>query len=185
MYFNDFDKILYNFVINGKEELKVMTDITKNVRVRKEILSNITLFDTYIIQEGETPEIIAEKVYGRADYHWSILLANDRYDYLNDYLVEIENRYRTKELFEKAENKDLLKKKVIDYFILCSEEFFWYHHKNRIDNTIWDSWEQGMNYWFNEVEVIKDIWIEEIAKNGKKSYYILDDGVEFFKNKQT
>lgn len=85
MYFNDFDKILYNFVINGKEELKVMTDITKNVRVRKEILSNITLFDTYIIQEGETPEIIAEKVYGRADYHWSILLANDRYDYLNDF----------------------------------------------------------------------------------------------------
>ena len=85
MYFNDFDKILYNFFINGKEELKVITDITKNVRVRKEILSNITLFDTYIIQEGETPEIIAEKVYGRADYHWSILLANDRYDYLNDF----------------------------------------------------------------------------------------------------
>lgn len=85
MYFNDFDKILYNFVINGKEELKVMTDITRNVRVRKELLSNITLFDMYTIQDGETPEIIAEKIYGRADYHWAILLANDRYDYLNDF----------------------------------------------------------------------------------------------------
>ena len=85
MYFTDFDKIIYNFFINGKEELKVMTDITRNVRVRKELLSNITLFDMYTIQDGETPEIIAEKIYGRADYHWAILLANDRYDYLNDF----------------------------------------------------------------------------------------------------
>lgn len=85
MYFNDFGNIIYNFNIGGKDEVKVVTDITRNVRVRKEVLSNITLFDRYIIQDGETPEIIAEKVYGRADYHWAILLANDRYDYLNDF----------------------------------------------------------------------------------------------------
>ena len=85
MYFSNFENIIYNFLINGKEEVKVMTDITRNVRIRKELLSNITLFDTYTIQDGESPEIIAEKVYGRSDLHWAILLANDRYDYLNDY----------------------------------------------------------------------------------------------------
>ena len=52
MYFDNFPKIIYNFNINNKEELKVLTDITRNVRLRKEILSNITLFDMYIISDG-------------------------------------------------------------------------------------------------------------------------------------
>ena len=30
--------------------------------------------------DGETPEIVAEKVYGNAEYHWIIMLANDIYD---------------------------------------------------------------------------------------------------------
>jgi len=87
MYFQDFGKLLYKYNINGKDEYKVMTDITKNVRVRKEVLSNITLFDTYIMVDGDTPESIAERVYGKADYHWAILLANDRYDYITDFPV--------------------------------------------------------------------------------------------------
>ena len=85
MYFDNFPKIIYNFNINNKEEIKVLTDITKNVRLRKEILSNITLFDMYIISDGETPEFIAEKVYGNPQYFWAIMLANDRYDYLTDF----------------------------------------------------------------------------------------------------
>ena len=85
MYFDKFPKIIYNFNINNKEELKVLTDITRNVRLRKEILSNITLFDMYIISDGETPEFIAEKIYGNPEYFWAVMLANDRYDYLTDF----------------------------------------------------------------------------------------------------
>lgn len=85
MYFDNFPKIIYNFNINNKEEILLVSDITKNVRIRKEILSNITLFDMYIISDGETPEFIAEKVYGNPEYFWAIMLANDRYDYLTDF----------------------------------------------------------------------------------------------------
>ena len=85
MYFREFDTLAYKFNIGGKEEYHLMTDITKNVRIRKELLSNMTLYDSYIMVDGETPEIIAEKVYGHADYHWAIMLANDRYDLLNDF----------------------------------------------------------------------------------------------------
>lgn len=62
-----------------------MTDISRNIRFRKEILSNITSYDEYDIVDGETPEIIAEKVYGNAEYHWIIMLANDIYDYRADF----------------------------------------------------------------------------------------------------
>lgn len=85
MYFDNFDKIYYDFTINGKKQSSIVTNILKNVRIRKQVLSNITVFDQYIIRDGESPEFIAEKVYGRADYHWAIMLANDMYDYLNDF----------------------------------------------------------------------------------------------------
>lgn len=85
MYFMKFPLIEYEFEINGKVERRVVRDITTNVRVRKEILANITLYDEYDIKEGETPEIIADKVYGSSVYHWVIMLCNQRYDYDTDF----------------------------------------------------------------------------------------------------
>lgn len=77
MYFKNFQKIYYDYTINGEKELKVVTDITKNVRFRKEVLFNILTYDLYDIKDGETPEIIAEKIYGNPEYHWIIMLANE------------------------------------------------------------------------------------------------------------
>jgi uncharacterized protein YxjI len=63
----------------------VMRDITQNVRLRTEILGNVTLYDEYDIKEGETPEVIAEKVYGNPNYHWIVMLCNERYNYIDDF----------------------------------------------------------------------------------------------------
>lgn len=70
-----------------KKETKAfaMTDITRNIRFRRDILSQITVYDEYDIIDGETPEIIAEKVYGNAQYHWIVMLTNDIYDYKKDF----------------------------------------------------------------------------------------------------
>lgn len=89
MYFEKFPKILYDFNIGSNIEYKVVTDITRNVRVLKDILSNITLYDEYDIRDGESPEIIADKFYGSAQYHWIVMLTNDRYDYVNDFPLPI------------------------------------------------------------------------------------------------
>ena len=75
----------YNFNLGGKDQLTIVKDITHNVRFRKEILSNITLYDEYDIRDGETPEIIAERIYGNPNYHWIIMLLNERYDYVTDF----------------------------------------------------------------------------------------------------
>lgn len=91
MYFEEFGKFTYPFKINGKTEYKLITDITQNVRIRKEILANITLYDEYDIKDGETPEIISEKVYGSPLYHWVVMLCNQRYDYINDFPMPIYN----------------------------------------------------------------------------------------------
>lgn len=85
MYFANFPKIVYDFDLSSGTDYKVVTDITRNVRVRKQILENIALYDYYDVQEGETPEMISEKVYGTPYYHWVIMLVNQRYDYVNDF----------------------------------------------------------------------------------------------------
>ena len=80
--------MFYTFDIKGEQVLKIVKDITYNVRLRKAILENILLFDEYDIKDGETPEIIAAKVYGDPNYHWVIMLCNQRYDYIKDFPMQ-------------------------------------------------------------------------------------------------
>lgn len=94
--------MLYSYTINGKTEYKLVKDISQNVRVRKEILESVTLYDEYDIRDGETPEIIAEKVYGLPEYHWVVMLCNERYNYVDDFPLaqyelekHITNKYGT------------------------------------------------------------------------------------------
>lgn len=88
MYFSKIPNIYYDFVINGVHQMKVLKDVTVNVRFIADLLSNITVYDEYDILDGETPEIIATKVYGNPQYHWIIMLANDRYDYREDFPMD-------------------------------------------------------------------------------------------------
>jgi len=69
----------------------ILTDITRNIRFRRDVLANITVYDYYDVVEGETPEIVAEKIYDNAQYHWIIMLVNERYDYLNDWPLSQSN----------------------------------------------------------------------------------------------
>ena len=96
MYFDAFPVIPYDS--KGDLNYKDVTNLLRRVGMRAKLKSNTLLYDTYNVKEGETPEIIAHKLYGDAQLHWIILLINDitdRYhqwpmsggqflDYLND-----------------------------------------------------------------------------------------------------
>ena len=80
--------VSYPYKLTTKTKAYMMTDLTRNIRFRRDVLSNVTVYDEYDIIDGETPEIIAEKIYGNSEYHWIIMLANDRYDYRNDFPLQ-------------------------------------------------------------------------------------------------
>ena len=96
MYFDAFPVIPYD--AKGDLNFKDVTNLLRRVGMRAKLKSNTLLYDTYDVKEGETPEMIAHKLYGDAQLHWVILLINDitdRYhqwpmtggqflDYLND-----------------------------------------------------------------------------------------------------
>ena len=80
MYFANFPLIPYDSVGNG--EFKVVTNLMKRVALRSKVKTNTMLFDTYDVKEGETPEMIADKLYGDPNLHWIIMYVNgitDRY----------------------------------------------------------------------------------------------------------
>ena len=87
MYFSKMPNVYAPYTIGGVEQYIQIKDITVNVRFVTEFLSNITQYDLYDLRDGETPEILAERFYGTATYHWAIMLANDRYDYINDFPI--------------------------------------------------------------------------------------------------
>lgn len=84
-YFSNLPTIYYDFNINGVNVSRVLRDISVNVRVHKEVLESVTAFDLYDIEDGETPDIVSERVYGTPLYHWLIMLLNERFDYIHDW----------------------------------------------------------------------------------------------------
>jgi len=75
MYFKEFPTIPYDAEGNGK--FKDVKNLLRRVGVRAKIKTNISLYDTYDVKNGETPESIAHKLYGDSELHWVILLLND------------------------------------------------------------------------------------------------------------
>ena len=74
MYFKDFPVILY--------DSKEVTNLSRRVAIRSKVKTNVMFFDTYDVKEGETPEMIADKLYDDPQLHWVVMIVNnitDRY----------------------------------------------------------------------------------------------------------
>jgi hypothetical protein len=87
-FFDKFPKIPYD--INGKEvaSYELATNIFFRFKIIKDVLNNITAYYDYVIQEGDTPEILADRVYKDPEAHWVILLANDMLDAQHDWPLD-------------------------------------------------------------------------------------------------
>lgn len=101
---------------------------------------------------------------------------NQRYDVLNDELHAILNEQKE---HEKLSLEKLTKKcpativHLNDYLNLCAEQYFWYK-KGRIDKAVWNSWSIGMNWWFEELQPLQDLWKEEKGNGNYESYYLVN-----------
>jgi hypothetical protein len=82
-YFTQFPKIQYD--VNGDGITTTMTDITKRIRLKDFVKKNFVAFDFYDVQSGETPEYLANEIYGDPELHWLIILTNDIIDYYADW----------------------------------------------------------------------------------------------------
>lgn len=59
---------------------QIITNILFRTALIREVLSNSSSYTKYIIKDGDTPDILATKVYGDPEAHWLILYANNMVD---------------------------------------------------------------------------------------------------------
>ena len=98
MYFGHFPLIPYDSVGDG--DFKLVTNLLKRVAVRSKVKTNVLVFDTYDLKSGETPELIADKLYNDPELHWVVLMMNDITDRYhqwplneNQFLAHINDKY--------------------------------------------------------------------------------------------
>ena len=80
MYFEKFPVIPYDS--EGTYNFKDVTNLLRRVALRANVRTNTLLYDTYDVRDGETPESIADKLYGDTNLHYIVMLVNnitDRY----------------------------------------------------------------------------------------------------------
>ena len=98
MYFGHFPLIPYDSVGDG--DFKLVTNLLKRVAVRSKVKTNVLVFDTYDLKSGETPELIADKLYNDPELHWVVLMMNDITDRYhqwplneNQFIAHINDKY--------------------------------------------------------------------------------------------
>lgn len=122
-FFGSFPKIAYDLTGKQLKTFNKVTDIFFRLRIIREILANISAYYEYIIREGDTPEILAEKIYGEAEAHWVILMANDIIDAQYDW--PLNNRDFKKFLLAKYGSIEKAKTTIHHYekVVTRTEEF--------------------------------------------------------------
>ena len=87
MYFQSLPKIAYPY--NNQKTHTIVPDIFRRAILDK-FFKNRMIIDKYYVKDYETPEILADKLYGRSDYHWVLLLANDIVDVQREWPISQE-----------------------------------------------------------------------------------------------
>jgi hypothetical protein len=78
-YFNYFPTTYYTNS-DSSTALDTVTNIIARFAFESELKENTSIFYPYDVQDGETPEMIANKYYGSSEKHWIVLLFNDIID---------------------------------------------------------------------------------------------------------
>lgn len=78
MYFDFFPQTYYT--LDNGNSVQVVTNIFLRAIVNEQTRNNLTIYDKYDIQDGETPDIVAHKFYGYSGLHWLILHVNEILD---------------------------------------------------------------------------------------------------------
>ena len=84
--FRQYPDIFYTFTDKQKQTYyRVLKDITVNLKLRRDLTNEVSLYEYYDLRDWESPDIIAAKYYGNPKWHYLVMLANDTFDWRDDY----------------------------------------------------------------------------------------------------
>jgi len=84
-YFDKFPKIRYDIIRDGTPKYVTYTNLLVRTGIREAIKNNMFSYYDYVVPEGMSIEILAERYYGNPQFHWVIMMANDMADPHHDW----------------------------------------------------------------------------------------------------
>ena len=80
MYFKNFPGILLDGTTGATGSNVLAVDILKRVGFSDSGITASEYFVQYNVNDGETPESIADRIYGSPNYHWVVMMFNNKFD---------------------------------------------------------------------------------------------------------
>jgi len=88
-YFSHFPKTTYDISGNGLSDSAV--DICRRFAIKFVVDKRVIEIYTYVIRDGDRPDIIAAKYYGSSKYDWIVMMINNIYDVNYDWPLTQQN----------------------------------------------------------------------------------------------
>ena len=74
-FFSQFPKTTYDLKRDGNRiEIR---DIFRNVDVNEKIIPEASAYQNYYVKDGERPDQVSSKLYGKDSLYWTLFVAND------------------------------------------------------------------------------------------------------------
>ena len=73
-YFNEFPYIRYQF---PDDNIRLIKNLSIRPAVVNDFFDERSNFETYTIQDGDTPETLSYDIFGETELHWTIMLPNN------------------------------------------------------------------------------------------------------------
>tara|TARA_R100001510_G_scaffold49726_1_gene48231 strand:- start:1019 stop:1633 length:615 start_codon:yes stop_codon:yes gene_type:complete len=82
MLFKALPNLYYN-VQSSPVDVKLLAvkNIFRRAEILKEFKTSVTIFDEFLVNNGEKPEVIANRIYKNPFYAWTLFIANDIINY--------------------------------------------------------------------------------------------------------
>mgnify|MGYP001220648346 FL=1 len=183
--------LYYNFAKSAIDpKFFVAKNLWRRAEILKEYKNSLTLFDEYVVQNGERPEDIALKMYDNPFYSWTILVINDITNYheqwprsnkqLQEYVnSKYENPDATKH-YVSIEVKDDKNNIIVPAGKVVPSNFqiaYWNGTvtvtANPVANQSYYQYEEEKNSKKEKIQLIRTEWIEDFVA---KYYEVINKG---------
>lgn len=77
----------------GASEYVIVKNVFRRMKLRDDLKNVFTLFNKYVIKEGDRPDTVAEKEYGKSDLDWVVLLSAGIINVRNEWPLSSKDLY--------------------------------------------------------------------------------------------
>ena len=137
-YFRKLPNLDYPSLLKNREsnvDYVQTKNLFRRVKIREDLFANFMQFDKYEIVGDERPDNVSEKVYGRDDLDWVVLLSNNIIDINNEWPLSqlqlnrfLSDKYTPQELvsihhYETLELRDSKNQLILPAGLVVDEDF--------------------------------------------------------------